>query len=1170
MKKNLLLCIFLFSVLSKTSFGQSVIFTYGDDVCNEGQGFIMSSVSGGTPPYTYLWSNGATSADLIDIPAGTYTITVTDFIGITATASATLISGPIPLAPFYSSASTLFPCHGQCNGWMGWTTSLQGTPPFTFSSDVGTVNHNPSYYPGGITIEGLCDGIPVTVMVTDALGCTGQAPNVCMDGTPATPNPNFNITPANNSLNDGSVTVVGNIPLWWGCQLGYGINMIITTDTNSASAISGVYSSTPFTVSNLYAGNYFLQVYYYQPPFPSDSSCTDYIPFTIPSIGPNSSTVQGDVYVDANINCTEDAGEIGVPYTVIEFTPGPYYAYTNSSGHYSTYLPWGNYNMVQYPPVDLDLLCPVNPFPISLSSMNTSDTVNFADTSNIPFDVAAYISHGAAHPGFNFNYGVSVQNLSNNPSGIMTVTLNYDPLLSFVAANPAPFSTSGGQVVWQLSSITNFQSTFAYVFLSVPNNPSLIGYLLNPSVNVSATAAETNLSNNTASTWHIITGPFDPNVKTVEQPAATFIPATDGLFNYTIQFQNTGNDTAFNVELIDTLDSDLNVTTFVPGASSHPYTIDITGQGVIHFYFNNIYLPDSTTDEPNSHGFISFQIHSKQNLPHGTVINNQSDIVFDFNPPVATNITQNTVDLTLAVQATATTICAGQSVTLTMIPQLQGTPWRWRTGTCSGVLVGSGNSITVSPTVTTTYYVRDSAGTIPVGSCYRKTIVVNPLPTASITPNGPTTFCAGNSVLLTAGGANNYLWSNSSTSQSISVSSSGNYLVTVTDANNCSALTSLSVTVNPLPAASITPNGPTTFCAGNSVMLTAGGANNYLWSDNSTSQSINVSSSGNYFVTVTDGNNCSASTSLSVTVNPLPTASITPNGPTAFCAGNSVMLTAGGANNYLWSNSSTTQSITVSSSGNYFVTVTDGNNCFASTSLSVTVNSLPTASITPNGPTTFCAGNSVLLTAGGANNYLWSNSSTSQSITVSSSGNYFVTVTDGNNCSASASFSVTVNPNPPVPNITQNSDSLISDVASGYQWYFNSVLIPGATSQSYHPIQNGNYSVVVTDVNNCTASSADYPFILTGEQNINSDNSISVFPNPATNEIRVESLKFKVVSVEVWDVVGREIKDLTLNPSPKGEGLRMEVDVSKLVPGIYFVKVRDGKGNVGVGKFVKE
>src|SRR5436853_4128455 len=388
--------------------------------------------------------------------------------------------------------------------------------------------------------------------------------------------------------------------------------------------------------------------------------------------------------------------------------------------------------MTHYQPASLTPLCPVSPFAISLSAINTSDTVNFADTSNIAFDAAAHIAHGTARPGFDFSYGVSAQNLSYASSGMLTVTLNYDPLLSFVSANPAPFATSSGQVIWHLNPTTNFQSANATILLHVPSNAT-IGNTLTASVAVQATTPETNLTNNSASTSHIITGAFDPNVKTVEAPAASFIPAADGWFNYTIQFQNTGNDTAINIEVIDTLDANLDVTTFAPGASSHAYTTQLSGSGIVHFMFSNILLPDSTMDETRSHGFISFRIRSKQNLVHGITILNTSNIVFDFNAPVETNTTTNTVDLTLAVNATYTTICAGQPVTLTMIPELQNTPWKWRAGGCSASIIGSGNSINVSPSVTTTYFVRDSAGTIPVGSCYRKTIVVNPTPIASIT-----------------------------------------------------------------------------------------------------------------------------------------------------------------------------------------------------------------------------------------------------------------------------------------------------------------------------------------------------------------------------------------------------------------------------------------------------
>lgn len=1004
MRKKLLLAAFTCLTISSVP-AMTVNVNYIDDVCGENSGKAwIDYVTGGQPPYTYLWSTSATTDTIFGLSAGTYTVTVTDANNNTATTSVTLLNNAqLMLANNYSYVTcglpTMHPCPNTCNGGIGYCYYIGGTPPYNITSSLGGAG----IFSNGVPfVNGLCNGDYVYVTMTDAMGCFGSD-YVTIYG-PTYPNPVFSTTGSCNSMNNGSVTITLSPPdgMWY--DAGY----ITDTLYNNISGQFSMYQG-PNTVNNLAPGNYYLSYIV----GPVTTPCPMYFPFTIPNLGNNCSNVEGNVFVDLNANCTQDVGEIGVPNTIVEFTPGPIYTYTDASGHYSAGLNWGNYNMTHYPPATLTPLCPASPFPVSLSAINVSDTVNFADTSNIAFDVGTYIAHGTARPGFTFDYGVGINNLSYAASGILTVTLNYDPLLSFISSNPAPFSTSSGQVVWHLNSIANFQGTFAIVTLSVPPNPALIGDTLNSSVSVQATTPEANLTNNTSSTWHIITGSFDPNVKTVEAPATSFIPAADGWFNYTIQFQNTGNDTAFNVEVIDSLDANLDVTTFTPGASSHSFTTQLSGAGVVHFIFNNILLPDSSTDETHSHGFVSFQIRSKQNLPHGTNINNQSNIVFDSNPPVATNTTTNTVDLSLAVQASATTICAGQSVTLNVIPELQNIPWKWRAGSCSASIIGSGNSINVSPSVTTTYFVRDSAGTMPVGSCYRKTIIVNPAPTASITPSGPTTFCQGNSVTLTSSAANNYLWSNTSSTQSINVTSSGNYLVTVTDANNCTA----------------------------------------------------------------------SSSAVTVTVNPLPNASITPSGPTTFCQGNSVTLTSSVANNYLWSNSSTTQSIVVTSSGNFTVTVTDANNC----------------------------------------------------------------------SSASPATTVTVNPNPPAPNITLVFDSLVSDLASGYQWYFNSVLIPGATSQGYYPIQNGNYSVVITDANNCTASSTDYIFILTEITNLSRNDKISIYPNPAYHQLIVQSAELGDKSeILIYNAIGENL----LSQKLKANSQPQVINVSVLPRGIYFIKVK--------------
>jgi hypothetical protein len=422
-----------------------------------------------------------------------------------------------------------------------------------------------------------------------------------------------------------------------------------------------------------------------------------------------------------------------------------------------------------------------------------------------------------------------------------------------------------------------------------------------------------------------------------------------------------------------------------------------------------------------------------------------------------------------------TTFCAGGSVTLTAS---SGTSYLWSTGATT-------QSITVSSSGTYSVAITNANGCSTTSA--PAAVTVNANPAASITAGGPTTFCAGGSVTLAASSGTSYLWSTGATTQSITASATGNYSVTVTNANGCSATSSPTVvTVNANPAASITAGGPTTFCAGGSVTLTASSGTSYLWSTGATTQAITASATGNYSVTVTNANGCSATSSpAAVTANANPTANITAGGPTTFCAGGSVTLTASSGTSYLWSTGATTQSITASATGNYSVTVTNANGCSATSSpAAVTANANPTANITAGGPTTFCAGGSVTLTASSAASYLWSTGATTQSITASTGGNYSVTVTNANGCSTAASPTVvTVNANPtasitaagPTTFCAGGSVTLTASSGSSYLWS------TGATTQAITASASGNYSVTVTNGNGCSATSS--PTVVTANAN---------------------------------------------------------------------------------------
>ncbi len=245
--------------------------------------------------------------------------------------------------------------------------------------------------------------------------------------------------------------------------------------------------------------------------------------------------------------------------------------------------------------------------------------------------------------------------------------------------------------------------------------------------------------------------------------------------------------------------------------------------------------------------------------------------------------------------------------------------------------------------------------------------------TVTINVTGNTTICQGDSVTLTASPAGNYLWSNGATTQSVNVTTAGMYTVTVTDVSGCSGSSSPVeiITLQP-PAATVSSSTNSASCPGDTVTLTAGSANNYTWSNGATSQSINVTVPGNYTVIVSNGTGCSAiSFPTTVAFHPLTSSLVTPSGNVLIPQGATTTLTANSGTGYIWSNGSTTQSITVGQAGVYVVTVTDTNGC-KSTPDTAQVSLLSTSNmIIVNGPTSFCDGDSVMLTSAFTNYNQW-------------------------------------------------------------------------------------------------------------------------------------------------------------------------------------------------------
>jgi hypothetical protein len=409
------------------------------------------------------------------------------------------------------------------------------------------------------------------------------------------------------------------------------------------------------------------------------------------------------------------------------------------------------------------------------------------------------------------------------------------------------------------------------------------------------------------------------------------------------------------------------------------------------------------------------------------------------------------------------TVCNGTvTAPFNITTPVAGSVFRWtQPGNVPNVNVGlaNGDGATVpsftatntgSTPITATFFAVSyySGETMGCGTSRQFEVTVNPTPEATITASGPTTFCTGGSVTLTATGGASYLWSNGSTDASITVTNGGTYSVVATSAAGCvSAATSTTVTVNPLPTASISADGSTTFCAGGSVTLTATGGTSYLWSNGSTDASITVTNGGTYSVVATNAEGCtSAAASTTVTINPVPIAAIAASGNTTFCAGSSVTLTASGGVSYLWSNGANTNSINVTAGGTYSVTATSAEGC-VSAPASVTLTQLPAPTVNPITNREVCH-NAVPVTAisfsGNISGtvYNWTNDNPSIGLAASGTGDIasflgqntgtvpvYATITvtpsytDGaNTCTGTPmSFVIRVNPIPvidPIANIT--------------------------------------------------------------------------------------------------------------------------------------------------------
>lgn len=424
------------------------------------------------------------------------------------------------------------------------------------------------------------------------------------------------------------------------------------------------------------------------------------------------------------------------------------------------------------------------------------------------------------------------------------------------------------------------------------------------------------------------------------------------------------------------------------------------------------------------------------------------------------------------------------------------------------------DTLIVNPLVTTTYTVTATAANGCKDTVSTSiTIVTAPVGALvetdnSCTPNDGKILNAASATLTVSGGGT-YLWDNASTAamRVVMPVSTTTYTVTITDANGCTDTLSSTVTIISSPIVSLvetdnscTPDDGKVLSAA-AATLTASGGGTYLWDNSSTAavRIVNPTATTTYTVTITDVNGCVATVGNTVTVVSAPVASITATDNSCTVDDNKVLsgaaatLNASGGGTYVWDDASTLAMRTVNPTmtSTYTVTVTDANGCAATANKTITIVSLPSASIveTDNSCTAddgkVLSGAATTLTASGGGTYTWDDASNGAVRVVYPVTNttYSVTVTDGNGCTATASNSVMVVTGPTASIVetdnscTPNDGKVLSAAnatltASGggtYTWDDASI----AAVRMVTPTATTTYNVTVTDGNGCTATASN-------------------------------------------------------------------------------------------------
>lgn len=502
-------------------------------------------------------------------------------------------------------------------------------------------------------------------------------------------------------------------------------------------------------------------------------------------------------------------------------------------------------------------------------------------------------------------------------------------------------------------------------------------------------------------------------------------------------------------------------------------------------------------------------------------------------------------------------ICTGQSATLIVTG---ANTYSWSTGAQS-------NSIVTSPGSNTTYTVT---GIDALGCTNTATQLVSVAASLSVTITGPSVICEGELVNLNASGASNYVWNTTETGASISPSPSTTTTYSVLGTSgSCSNIAFATVSVNVNPILNITNSNA--ICLGDSTVLSVSGADTYTWSTGGNTASVQVTPLSTTVYTAAGQfiNGCSATISTTVQVNPLPVLVIA--GDSSLCAGKTLVLSAGGAQTYTWSNGSNSATVGISPQTSTSIAVfgTDTNGCTAnSVAKTITVNPSPVISILSSA-TEICAGDSVTLSVSGADSYLWDNNSQDTLLVVypGASSTYSVAGTNTFNCESEAQITITVNPVPvitiaaPAQICKTESTKLVATGADSYTWNTGTV----SDTLLASPLTDTVFSIDGENVYGCVSSTSVEVKVsdCVGLSAIEDNYNCRIYPNPGSGRFMVESSNIDFKTIVISNVLGQIIYSTSVYGTT-------EVDLSSFANGLYSLTILQNGESVYQKTIIKQ